>query len=117
MNHGTMYAYRVKACRCPLCVDRYRTYHRNYRRGVRPRPAPGVNVRELLTALKENPCADCGGSFPAECMDFDHLPQYEKRFVISQGKSMPLEELLNEIAKCDLVCANCHRIRTNKRRR
>jgi len=72
--------------------------------------------RRLVEALKDAPCMDCGGKFPPECMDFDHV-RGEKLFSIaacvSGGKSQA--HLLVEIAKCDLVCANCHRIRTRKR--
>lgn len=62
---------------------------------------------------KDRPCADCGGSFPPECMDFDHV-RGRKEFEI--GKSnFPVERLAAEIAKCEVVCANCHRIRTKAR--
>lgn len=60
---------------------------------------------------------DCGQCFPAVCMDFDHRPGEIKiasvARVIQAGK---LEDLYAEIAKCDLVCANCHRLRTKRRR-
>jgi hypothetical protein len=59
---------------------------------------------------------DCGGTFPPECMDFDHRPGEKKLFGIGQGLRRKLEALLAEIAKCDLVCANCHRIRTHRLR-
>ena len=48
-------------------------------------------------------------------MDYDHRPGTKKKFnvsVIRKGKA----EILKEIEKCDLVCANCHRIRTHNRR-
>lgn len=71
--------------------------------------------RAFLIALKDGPCADCGHRFPAVVMDFDHLR--DKRFVISSGVfTNSTEVLLAEVAKCDLVCANCHRVRTAKRR-
>lgn len=59
------------------------------------------------------PCQDCGGFFPEECMDFDHLR--DKKFQISWAVCLKWSVVLEEIAKCDLVCANCHRIRTKKR--
>jgi predicted HNH restriction endonuclease len=50
-------------------------------------------------------------------MDFDHRPGETKAFEISQmlGK-VSMETLEAEIAKCDIVCANCHRIRTHRRK-
>lgn len=61
-------------------------------------------------AEKDRPCADCGGRFPPECMDFDHV-RGKKAFDI--GKSnFTLARLASEIKKCEVVCANCHRIRT-----
>lgn len=49
-------------------------------------------------------------------MQWDHLPGFEKRGDISGGfPGGSEEEILNEIAKCELVCTNCHIIRTFKR--
>jgi hypothetical protein len=63
-------------------------------------------------------CLDCGGSFPPVCIDFDHRDPDDKLFTIS---SMVLTlglspRVLAEIAKCDPVCANCHRLRTERQR-
>lgn len=72
--------------------------------------------REISTKAKDKPCADCGGSFPYWVMDFDHLSN--KRFTISKvvrKASITLALLLEEIAKCEVVCANCHRTRTQNR--
>jgi len=89
------------------------------RAGNTPWPAKrttGVMVAKLKS---ETPCADCGGVFPACCMDFDHLPGSVKTnsvgTMVAHGHNR--EAVLAEIAKCDLVCANCHRIRTASRRR
>lgn len=57
---------------------------------------------------------DCGGTFPPECMDFDHV-RGVKEFAVSKSRFNTMKRVLAEIAKCDLVCANCHRIRTSKR--
>lgn len=61
---------------------------------------------------------DCGGYWPdnPEVMDFDHRPGEVKLFGINSAASRRARHLLEaEIAKCDLVCANCHRIRTRSR--
>jgi len=58
---------------------------------------------------------DCGGSFPPECMDFDHRNPEEKSGDISRLSYKAGEQrFLAEIAKCDVICANCHRIRTRR---
>lgn len=74
--------------------------------------------RRKLNLLKmERPCYDCGGTFDPECMEWDHLPDKEKCFEIGRGPSYPLARVMDEIAKCQLVCCNCHSLRTIRRRR
>lgn len=80
----------------------------------------GRTRRELneirLRALKRDPCMDCGGVFPPEALDFDHRPGEPKINSISQMKDGSISKLTTELLKCDLVCSNCHRIRTAARR-
>jgi hypothetical protein len=59
---------------------------------------------------------DCGNTFPPYVMDFDHRDPSTKTFGVSQGMDRSREDVMREIALCDLVCANCHRIRTFRRR-
>lgn len=75
-----------------------------------------ARYRERLDILKSLPCADCGGIFPPYVMDFDHLDAAVKKFNVGINKRYSWERTLREIAKCELVCANCHRIRTHERR-
>lgn len=62
------------------------------------------------------PCEDCGQHFPPCAMDFHHA-RGAKKFGIGQAlrQQIALSTLLTELAKCDLVCANCHRIRHHGR--
>lgn len=70
--------------------------------------------QELLNAIKvERGCADCGYNADPEALDFDHLG--EKNFCISMSKRT-VQAILHEVERCEVVCANCHRIRTKKRR-
>lgn len=74
-------------------------------------------VREWLMALKgQNPCADCNKIYHYAIMDLDHV-YGEKCFNIASvmGAAISDDVLLEEIQKCELVCSNCHRIRTWKR--
>ena len=71
-------------------------------------------TRALLDYFARNPCTDCGETDPV-VLDFDHVG--EKSFDIGQMLAQhPWERVLAEIAKCEVVCANCHRRRTASRR-
>ena len=63
----------------------------------------------------ERGCADCGYNQHAAALDFDHLPGTEKLFNIGSQLMRTWESILAEIDKCEVVCANCHRIRTAER--
>jgi hypothetical protein len=75
--------------------------------------------RAWLHEQKSAPCADCHHKFAPCAMDFDHV-RGEKSFNIGSTRGSfdserSRERVLEEIAKCDLVCANCHRVRTRDR--
>jgi len=72
---------------------------------------------EWLRKQKDVPCADCGGRFPPECMDFDHVRGKKAFGIGGRVGRTPLKDLFREMAKCDVVCANCHRIRGRARGR
>ncbi|MEK6208432.1 MAG: hypothetical protein AABM32_12420 [Chloroflexota bacterium] len=69
---------------------------------------------EFLRDLRRRPCEDCGRSFPPWVMDFDHRDPKTKSFALAAGHALlkARDVLIAEIAKCDVVCANCHAIRT-----
>ena len=69
------------------------------------------NRRKLIEDLKNSPCTDCGKSYPPYVMDFDHKDPSQKAFGPAEIYRN-LEQVLAEIEKCELVCANCHRERT-----
>lgn len=71
--------------------------------------------RKLLDSWKSTHCVDCMEQFPSYCMDFDHVPGVEKSFELGSGIHKTLDELHAERAKCVVVCANCHRIRSKER--
>ena len=72
--------------------------------------------RKYLRKIRDVPCKDCGMSFPYYCMDFDHRPGTKKVKVLSRMARYGMDKVKAEVEKCDIVCANCHRIRTHKRR-
>lgn len=72
--------------------------------------------RDYVNQLKaKTPCKDCEQIFPPVCMDFDHRPGTAKVAAVSAMLARSPKELIAEIAKCDLVCACCHRLRTTSR--
>jgi len=75
-------------------------------------------AKAWMIEIKSNPCHDCGGVFDICCMDFDHRAGTEKKYNIGSmfAHHYSRELIESELAKCDLVCANCHRIRTRERR-
>lgn len=72
--------------------------------------------RALIDSLKSVPCMDCRQVFPPCCMDFDHKPNSGKVAAVGAMLACSIDKILAEIAKCEVVCSNCHRIRTQQRR-
>lgn len=73
--------------------------------------------RSFVREIKESsPCTDCGGYFHFSAMDFDHVRGSKEACVAHLASCATRERLLEEIAKCDLVCANCHRVRSWERK-
>jgi hypothetical protein len=71
-------------------------------------------TRYLLEFFVAHPCVDCGERDPV-VLEFDHLR--DKEFDIGRELSRrSWHSILEEMAKCDVVCANCHRRRTARRR-
>jgi hypothetical protein len=67
----------------------------------------------LLEYFRSHPCVDCGDADPV-VLEFDHVA--DKQFTISEGiRDRGWDAVLEEIEKCDVVCANCHRRRTTRR--
>lgn len=99
----------------PTNVDYYRRNRAQELFRVRVRQA---GTTEMLRELRQVPCADCGGRFEPHQMDFDHRDPATKSFNLMTGRAMLMStpRLLAEVAKCDVVCANCHRLRTQARR-
>ena len=69
---------------------------------------------DWIDTLKDKPCTDCGNKFPPCAMDFDHV-KGKKAFNIASNHTASLEKLKKELDKCELVCSNCHRVRTHNR--
>lgn len=103
---------------CRVCKsEAYRQYYakdaERYKENTRRRKE---SLRDYVRKLKESsPCTDCGVSYPYYVMDFDHLPEHIKLNQVGFFTERSKSKLLDEIAKCELVCSNCHRERTWQR--
>src|SRR5438270_9717957 len=100
-------------------ADDQREYNVAYYAEHREEEIERVRVRqaatlEFLRDLRRRPCQDCGGTFPPWVMDFDHREPSEKSFNVTSARAMLMSRprLIAEIQKCDIVCANCHAVRT-----
>ncbi len=95
---------------------RRRYYYKNKEAQIRRQMISKTELREWVNHFKEDlPCGDCGRYLPPYVMDFDHRSGETKIGNISRliGDGRSLTVIQTEIDKCDLVCANCHRIRTH----
>jgi hypothetical protein len=117
---------------CTICgveksLDEFYMHNPPYRRSYCKQCAKRKNVGAVAqwrrnTKLKlvmahGNKCLDCGFEGPPFVFDFDHRDLSEKSFGIgANGFSRKYELQYEESLKCDLVCANCHRVRTHKQR-
>jgi len=73
--------------------------------------------REYIRGKKDGPCVDCGQRFEYPFMSFDHCRGEPKKFNLAdvQGGRLRRKKVDAELAKCDLVCLECHRKREIRR--
>jgi hypothetical protein len=104
---------------CRDCFKRYYAEQRAHHRR-RSNALKTARVREaqsfILDHLRTRPCVDCGET-DAVVLEFDHLSakRAEISTLVRRGVRLPVLEL--EVARCEVVCANCHRRRTARRGR
>lgn len=101
---------------CRKCQQAYRkshyeANHQKYRdKAIRLKEKYKV---EFYTWLQTQQCVDCGND-DFRVLEFDHLR--DKEFNIGEMVGLrTLAGLQDEIAKCEIVCANCHKIRSADR--
>ena len=104
-----------RPCNKEYAQERYREQRTWY---VQRNKAAKKRNLAFIVALKNAPCTDCGQKYPPEAMDFDHVRGRKKKDLAKMVVDMAsIEAIKEEIAKCELVCAVCHRIRTANRRK
>lgn len=98
--------------RCKVCARSSikSAYMEKYADKVRHRDKANRerNAALLLEYKKQHPCRVCGETEPI-CLDFHHLDPSEKEFSVGQEGQRSWKQLDNEISKCVILCANCHR--------
>lgn len=108
--------YDCKSCVKAADKERYKNPERKAKLNSRTKSAR-QEIRDKIWEYKSiHPCVDCDRTNPAG-LEFDHLPEFEKSFNISQApeKGYSWDRILEEIAKCEVVCGYCHGIRTHER--
>lgn len=106
------------ATRSAMCRMHHREYTREHYKNnkqsyIDKARRNNEKTKELIREAKNVPCMDCKNTYPYYVMDFDH--RENKEFDVSRGHQVGKQRVLDEIAKCDVVCSNCHRIRTWQR--
>ncbi len=117
-----IYMYADKASKSKYDKDRYAALTEEQRLAANARAAANTKRYKLRNTAYVNdlkastPCADCGQFFDPICMDFDHV-RGEKRKELSAivKAGLSLKTVQEEIDKCEIVCACCHRLRTASR--
>lgn len=100
---------------CRACASSYFTARRDVILPMiktRKRDRKGDLTRYVRAYLSEHPCVDCGEADPV-VLEFDHVRGVKIAHVSTLVKQVvALARLQEEIEKCDVRCANCHRRRT-----
>lgn len=109
----------TKAAWCKPCKQAYESeYYRNNDNRKRQIRQQSLNAYarndEIILRYKAVGCKDCGEMNPI-VLDFDHIED-NKLANVAELRGNSIEKLIAEIEKCDVVCANCHRVRTYNRR-
>jgi hypothetical protein len=114
-HHGQLDS-MCRGCRAAYHRQHYLANGQRYIARARKQALALERTSYRIHYFNSHPCADCGESDPV-VLEFDHLDTQAKSFDI--GQSLPYrkwESILEEIEKCEVVCANCHRRRTARRR-
>jgi hypothetical protein len=75
-------------------------------------------IQKMLSDIKEKSgCVDCLETYPYYILDFDHVYGVKVANISQMLNNFSLEDIMKEVAKCEIVCSNCHRERTFNRKR
>lgn len=92
--------------------DRLKIYTDSQRERIRNRDnRRRWKRKQEMVDLLGGVCVDCNLQHPLPCYDFHHLDPSTKEFDPCSRLTWKREQLVEELKKCVLLCANCHRIR------
>lgn len=75
------------------------------------RTAKLPELMAYVECVKASPCSNCHHLYPSSAMDLHHVRGTKVAAIATMVSSLrPLDEIIEEVAKCELLCANCHRI-------
>ncbi len=74
-----------------------------------------ANREWVFQYMQGKSCADCGHA-DIRVLDFDHLRDKKWAIADAVSRGLNLDEIKIEVTKCELVCKNCHHLRTVSRR-
>lgn len=97
--------------------DKIRLYHKTLKYRLCKKKSMNKWIQrkqDYVYKIKSNPCMDCGNKFNPWQMEFDHI-KGKKVWCVGRMTYGSQKLLDREMAKCELVCANCHKDRTYKR--
>lgn len=109
--------------RCSLCRSCKQEYDREYyankldknkQRDVKKKRYTDRR-HAIFEYLSKNPCVICGENDPI-VLEFDHLDPSKKSYSVSEMTNLSIKKIEEEILKCRVLCANCHRRHTAKQR-
>lgn len=93
---------------------RLRHYRKNREKYIKKSQLARQEKVKYAQELKaKTPCTDCNIQYPHYVMEFDHCRGNKLggvTFMVGSWK-----QFFEELSKCDIVCANCHAIRTYRR--
>lgn len=105
---------RSKSSQCKSCINKTQSIYRRtsqYKARVNGYTATRrKKTKERLIKERGGKCEKCGETFDISCFDFHHQKQREKDYPIGQMLTWGNLKLQEELKKCIMVCANCHRI-------
>jgi hypothetical protein len=112
----------IRQSRCRYCqAESNRTHYQNNKQIYLDRAKSRndriieENQRRLYAYLSTHPCVDCGQT-DVRVLEFDHVRGKKLRNIsLLLGQGYSWETIQAEIYKCEVRCANCHRIKTNQR--
>jgi hypothetical protein len=83
-------------------------YLLNREKGIGQSMARVERNRAIMLAAKSAGCVKCGEMEPV-CLDFHHINPEHKSKEVNAMYTASVEKLVAEIAKCAVICSNCHR--------